>query len=104
MKPQRIFGLLVVAIFITVGCSACLQNYTIEDCIPLMESYGDMTEDTAHFMCGSMYHSSSQGDFNAGVEEMQTAVREGRTMKDDLQSGIDSYFSDLGIDAPELGN
>jgi hypothetical protein len=104
VKSKRTFGGVGVALLVSLGLSACFQNYTIEDCIPLMETYGEMAEDTAHFLCGSFYHSSTQAEFNAAIGDMQAAIRDGRTMQDDLQSGIDSYFSDLGIDAPDLGN
>ena len=101
---KRSVGVVGVVVMVSIGLSGCFQSYTIEDCIPLMESYGELTEDTAHFLCGSLYHSSTQEEFNAAIGEMQAAIRDGRTMQDDLQSGIDSYFSDLGIAAPDLGN
>jgi ABC-type uncharacterized transport system ATPase subunit len=80
--------------------SACGQlritNYTVEDCAEVMTAYMEM-DGIAMLTCRDYLTQVGQDQFNAEVEELKTAVAEGRTMSSDLEAGIDQFKSDLGM-------
>jgi hypothetical protein len=100
-KPRNIPAVCLATslAFLLSGCGMtglAQKNYTVEECAEVMTAYMEM-DAIAMLTCRQYLAEAGQDQFNVEVEQLKSAVAEGRTMTSDLEAGISQFENDLGI-------